>query len=183
MAQSQRIFYVQQATIVVDHCTPHEQNQLSHLRYIIRNIHNLWNNEYKCYILAQSQGTCIFYIHQAPIVVDYCTKYEQNQTFQFKYHNKHIQCMKNSHNYSNLAWSQMLFYIMSNTWYPITVPQIKSTHSSQISQQTHKTYEKVAIIIQIWHRAKWYLTSMGNTWCLITIPDLIKITTFFSEIS
>ena len=33
----------------------------------------------KCYILARSQG--IFYMHQAnvPIVVDYCTKYEQKQ--------------------------------------------------------------------------------------------------------
>ena len=29
---------------------------------------------HKCNILAQSQG--IFYMHQASIVVDYCTKYE-----------------------------------------------------------------------------------------------------------
>ena len=53
---------------------------------------------------------------------------------------------------------------------------------SEISQQIHKMYEKVAIIIQIWHKAKSYFTSMSNTWYPIT-TNMNKITTFFFTIS
>ena len=35
---------------------------------------------------------------------------------------------------------------------------------SEISEQTHKMYENVAIITQIWHRAKCHCTSMSNVW-------------------
>ena len=42
-------------------------------------------------------------------------------------------------------------------------------------------YDKVAIITQIWHRAKSYLASMSNTWYLITVSNINRITTFFSE--
>ena len=62
--QSQRKCYVHQASMMVDHCTQHEQNPLIHLRYITTNVQNLWKKGHKCYILAQSQG--IFYTHQAP---------------------------------------------------------------------------------------------------------------------
>ena len=58
-----------QASMMVDNCTQHDQSPPIHLRYININI------------LAQSQGK--FYIHQVPIVVDYCTKYEQNQPHRF----------------------------------------------------------------------------------------------------
>ena len=44
-------------------------------------------------------------------------------------------------------------------------------------------YEKVAIITQIWHSAKYNFTSISNTWYLITVPNMNKITTFFSKIS
>ena len=81
LAQSQSIFYVHKASMMADHCTQHEQNPLIHLIYHYKhtNFENVWNNGYKCYILAQSQGTC--YMHQVHIVVDYCTKYEQNKPF------------------------------------------------------------------------------------------------------
>ena len=72
LAQSQSIFYVHHAIMMVDHSTQHEQGPLIHLRYITTNIQNIWNNEHKDYNLAQCQG--IFYMHQAPIVVDCCTK-------------------------------------------------------------------------------------------------------------
>ena len=42
-------------------------------------------------------------------------------------------------------------------------------------------YEKVAIITQIWHSAKYNFTSISNTWYLITVPNMNKITTFFSD--
>ena len=61
--------------------TQHEHNPRIHFRYITTNIQHLWYNGHKCYILAQSQS--IFYMHQVPIVVTYCTKYEQNQPLIF----------------------------------------------------------------------------------------------------
>ena len=83
--------------------------------YITTNIEHLWNNRYKIlhfgterrYILHTSW-------HDAPIVVDCCTKYEKKSTHSFpRYHNnKHITCMKNIAIITqNLAWSQMLFYM------------------------------------------------------------------------
>ena len=39
------------------------------------------NNGYKYYMLAQSQD--IFYTYQFPLIVDYCTKYEQYQPILF----------------------------------------------------------------------------------------------------
>ena len=43
--------------------------------------------------------------------------------------------------------------------------------------------KKVAIITQIWHRAKYYFTSMSNEWYLITVTNMTTITKFFSELS
>ena len=79
LEESQSIFYVHQASIVLYHCTQYEQNPPIHLQDITTNIHNLpFLNWHKCNILAHSQG--IFYIHQASMVVGHCTKYyEQNQ--------------------------------------------------------------------------------------------------------
>ena len=54
---------------------------------------------------------------------------------------------------------------------------------SEISQLIHQMYEKVALITQIWHRAKCYITSMSITWYLISVQNMKTITTFFSEIS
>ena len=40
-AQSPSIVYVHKASIMVDHCTQHQQNPLIHLRYMATNIQNL----------------------------------------------------------------------------------------------------------------------------------------------
>ena len=44
-------------------------------------------------------------------------------------------------------------------------------------------YEKLSTINKIWQRAKCYLTIMSNASYLITVSDMTKIITFFSEIS
>ena len=86
------------------------------------------------------------------------------------------------HNYSNLAWSLMLFYMHHQ--YLITVQNMNKINplSSEIANK-NKMYEKVAKITQIWHRAKCYFTSMSNIWYPITLPNMTTITTSFSEIS
>ena len=65
---------------------------------------------------------------------------------------------------------------MSNTWYLITVPNMKiTTFFSAISLQTLKIYEKIAIISQIGHRAKFYFTCIYGPWYLIMIPNMKTI--------
>ena len=129
--------------MLVEHCTQHRQNPLLHLRYITTNIH-VWNNRHKCYILAQSQG--ILYMHQAPIVVDCCTKYEQNinKITLFFSETTNTQIVWHSgHNYSNLAQSQMLYYKHEHPWYLITVPNMNKIKTfSDIVKQTLNIYEK-----------------------------------------
>ena len=71
---SVRVYVQYKASMMVDHCI---QNPLKHVGYITTNIQNVGSKGHKCYILLQSQG--IFYMHTVPIVVDNCTKYEQNQ--------------------------------------------------------------------------------------------------------
>ena len=112
----------------------HEQNPLIHLRYSTTNIQNLGCNGHKCYILAQSQG--MFNMLQVPIVVDYCTKYEQNQLILF--------------------WD-----IVTNI----------------------KWRKNIGIITQSWHRSKRYSMCIGNTWYLITVPNMNTINPFLFEIS
>ena len=88
-------------------------------------------------------------------------------------------------NYSNFAQSQMPFYIYQQRFL-ITVPNMNKNNPffSEISQQIHKMYEKLATITQIWQSAKCYVTSISNTsFLLVTLPDMKKITRFFSEIS
>ena len=43
--------------------------------------------------------------------------------------------------------------------------------------------KNIAIITQIWHRAKCYFTYIRNTWYLITVPHMNKINPFFAKIS
>ena len=46
---------------------------------------------------------------------------------------------------------------------------------SEILQQIHKIYDKVAINNKIWHIAKSYFTSMRNTWYPMTVQKINKI--------
>ena len=82
MTQNQSIFYMCKASIMVDHCIQHEQNPDSSqdisLQTYIYEIVDI-NATFWPGILAQSQG--IFYMHEVPIVADYCNEYEQNQLF------------------------------------------------------------------------------------------------------
>ena len=52
LAKSQSIFYVHQASMVVDYCTQYEQNPPIHLPDITTSIQNLGQNGHKCYILV-----------------------------------------------------------------------------------------------------------------------------------
>ena len=65
---------------------------------------------------------------------------------------------------------------MSNAWYLITVPNMNkiTTFFSEISQVL-KSYEKIAIITQIWHRAKFYFTCINGPWYLIMVRNMKKI--------
>ena len=66
----------------------------------------------------------------------------------------------------------------------VPVPKMnKIPFLSEISQQMHKMYEHVAIIIQIWYKAKCCFTCMSNTLYLISVSNMNKITTFISELS
>ena len=44
-------------------------------------------------------------------------------------------------------------------------------------------YEQVATITEMWHRDICYFTRMSNACYLKTVPNMNKITTFFSDIS
>ena len=44
LAQGQRIFFVHQITMMVDHYTQHEQHPLIHRQYVTTNIQHLWNH-------------------------------------------------------------------------------------------------------------------------------------------
>ena len=170
--------YVHKVSMMVDHCTQYKQNPLIHLRYITINIQNLWNNWHKCYILVQSQN--IFYMHQSSIMVDYGTKYEQNQLILFCDIATNIKFKKTIAIITQICHrSKWYFTCTSNTLYLITVPNMNKINScfSEISHQIHKMYEKVTIITQIWHRAR-YCISMSNAWYLIIVTKMNNITTF-----
>ena len=51
----------------------------------------------------------------------------------------------------------------------------KVTHYSLGYHNKHKTYERMPIIAQIWHRAKCNFTCIINTCYLITVPYMNKI--------
>ena len=44
-----------------------------------------------------------------------------------------------------------------------------------MSQQKLQIYEKIAIIIQIWHRAKPYVTRISSLYQLMMVPSMKKI--------
>ena len=50
-----------------------------------------------------------------------------------------------------------------------------TTFFFEILQQTLKIYEKIAIITQIWHRAKFYFTCISGPWYLSMVPNMKKI--------
>ena len=60
-------------------------------------------------MLAQSQG--IFYTHQVPIVVDYCTKYEQNQPILFCDIATNIKFKKNIDIASTQIWPNDILHV------------------------------------------------------------------------
>ena len=90
--------------------------------------------------MEHSQG--IFSMHQVPIVVDYCTKYEQNQPILFWYIATNIQFMKNIDIITEIGHRATCYFThISNTWYLLTVPNMNTTNPffSEISQQIHKS--------------------------------------------
>ena len=92
-------------------------------------------------------------MHQDPIVVDCCTKYEQIQLILVRNINKYIKLMNNI---SHICYgTNYYFTCISNTWYLITVPYMNkfNTLFCDMSQQAHKMYENVAILTQICQRA------------------------------
>ena len=104
------------------------------------------------------------YMHQQHIVPDYCTKYVINTWNVLK---------RGGHNYSNLAQSEMQFYKHEQYIVPGNCTEYEQHHhiSSEISQQTLKIYEQMAIITQMWYRAKFYFTCMCALWYLIMVPN------------
>ena len=88
-------------------------------------------------------------MHQVPIVVVSCTKYEQNQPFV-------SEISQQTHKIYNMycpritqIWhrAKCYFTCISHTWYLITVQNMNKINLffSEISHQIHKMYEKVAI--------------------------------------
>ena len=71
----------------------------------------------------------------------------------------------------------MQFYRHGHHWYLITLPNMNNitTFCSEISQQTLEMYEKIAIINQIGHSAKFYFTSISGPWYLIMVPEMMKM--------
>ena len=118
-------------------------------------------------------------------MVDHCTKHEQNALIHLKYITTNIQNVwNNGHKGYILAQSQGIFYMHQ---VPIVVDYCTKYEQNQHIHfrviTTLKMYEKMVIITQIWHRAKLYFRSLSNLWYLVTVPNMNKIATFFSEIS
>ena len=73
--------------------------------------------------------------------------------------------------------SLMLFTRMNNACYLITVSNINkiTTFFYDISQQTLNIYETIAIITEMWHRAKFYFTCISGPLNQIMVPNIKKI--------
>ena len=82
-------------------------------------------------------------------------------------------------NYSILEGRQMLFYMHQQHMVPdmLTVPHINEMNTvfSEISQQADNIYEQIAIITQIWQRAKFYFMCISSQRYWIMIPNMRKI--------
>ena len=66
------------------------------------------------------------------------------------------------------------FTSMNNAWHLITVPNMNKI-TTLVSQQTLKIDEKIVIITQIWHKAKFYVIYISGTWYLIMVSNMKKI--------
>ena len=77
----------------------------------------------------------------------------------------------------------MLFYRHEQCILPDNCTKYKYNHHIlwDITTNAQNVFKKVMIITQMWHSVKCYFT--GNTWYLIIVPNINKITTFFSQIS
>ena len=100
----------------------------------------------------------IFYMHQVPIVFDYCTIYITKSTHSFLWNIAII----------TQTWHRTKYYFTS-------MSNRITTFFSEISQQKLKIYEKIAIITQSWHRAKFNFTCISGPWYLIMVPNMLKI--------
>ena len=98
----------------------------------------------------------MFYMQQL-----YCTQYEQNRPIPLPntYNTTNIHNVwNNGHNFNIFGQGQCMFYMH------------------------HKIYKNIAIITDVWHGAKWYSTCIRNSWYLVTVSNLNKISPFFSDI-
>ena len=129
--------------MMVDHCTHHEQNPLIHLRHITTYKFMLLFGTEPRYILHASSSYCGRLLYQL------WTK----STLSFpRYHNIHLKVLTNIALITQICHgAKCNFTCISNTWYLITVPNVNQIipFFSEIAQQIHKVYEKVAIITQI----------------------------------
>ena len=80
---------------------------------------------------------------------------------------------KSGYSYSNLAQSQMLFYKDEQCILPDNCTKYEHNHHILLQDiSTLKMYEKIAIITQIWYKAKFYFTDLSGPWYLIMVPIL-----------
>ena len=106
-----------------------------------------------------------------PLLLYLITVPNMNKTHSFwRYHNKYKIQDKYLHSY-------LYFTCISNKWYVISVPNMNkiTTFFWELSQQKLKKYETIAIITQIWNRAKFYFTCISGPSYLIMIPNMTKI--------
>ena len=112
LAQGQGIYYMHQASVLVDHCIvdhKYEQNQLIYHHNITTNMQNLWKNCHNYSNLAQDQ--ILLYMHQQHIIPDYSTIYKLNELiFSWDITTNTQNVWQNGNNYSNLALSQIQFF-------------------------------------------------------------------------
>ena len=82
--------------------------------------------------------------------------------------------------------AKIYFTCIKSLFWLITEPNVNNINLffSTILQETDKIKENIAIITQISHKTKYFI-SVSNTWHLITVPYtcMHKINPFFSEIS
>ena len=137
LAQSQSIFHMHQAPIMVDYCIKYEPNQL----------HQIWT---KSTIVFQDITTNTFMRNVVTIsritanqclVPDYCTKYEHYHHILLVNITTNTQNVwKCCHTYSHLAQNQMKFYFTYtiNPWYLIMAPNMKKIHPTIMEECTRK---------------------------------------------
>ena len=137
-------------------------------------------------------------MHEVAIVVDYCTMWHRAKWYFTCVSNTWCLIIvpiinkinlfiselsqqirmyeKNCHNYSNFAQSSMLFHRHEQHKVPITVPNMNKITAffSKISQQTLKMYDKIAIISQMCHRAKFYFTCTSGPRYLNLVLNMNK---------